>query len=137
MKKVLLIIALIGACVCAKAQHYEYINHVDTLTMQQLMADYVDQTHEIAKFKNVELTAIGIGTAGALMSASSALLAAKNPKASTTLLIMGGVLSVASYTAAIIGYTKLKHNRLEITPNGMVIKLTPKTDKEILDGIKN
>ena len=53
------------------------------------------------------------------------------------MLIIGGVLSVASYTAAIVGYTKLKHNRLEITPNGMVIKLTPKTESEIMNGLKN
>lgn len=137
MKKVLFIIALLWACVGAKAQHYEYTNHVDTLTMQQLMADYVDQTHQIAKFKSVELTGIGLGTAGALISVGSALVATKNPTASRTMLIIGGVLSVASYTAAIVGYTKLKHNRLEFTPNGMVIKLTPKTESEIMNGLKN
>ena len=81
MKKVLFIIALLWACVGAKAQHYEYTNHVDTLTMQQLMADYVDQTHQIAKFKSVELTGIGLGTAGALISVGCALVATKNPTA--------------------------------------------------------
>jgi hypothetical protein len=126
MKKALFILALVMASVCAKAQHYEYVYNVDTLTMQQLMADYVNQTHEIASFRSMELVSVGTAGGAAVFALGSTLIAAKDPETSKILLVGAGLLSVASVATGIAGYVKLKHDRLEVTPQGVVIKLTLK-----------
>lgn len=134
MKKVLFIIALLWACAGAKAQHYELSNHVDTLTYQQLAADYASLNRQLMDFKTYELVSGGFGVASTALSLGSALVATKNPEASRTMLIAAGVGGLVSVATWLIGYTKIKRDRLEVTPNGVIIKLTPKTQSEIFNG---
>ena len=133
MKKVLFIIAIVFAAMVANAQHYELANHVDTLTYQQLSADYVSLNKQLMDFKTYELVSAGFGFVSTGFSLGSALAAAKNPDASRMMLIIAGVGGVASVVTWLAGYTKIKRDRLEITPNGVIIKLTPKTNAEIFN----
>ena len=134
MKKVLFIITLVVACLGANAQHYELSNHVDTLTYQQLAADYASLNRQLMDFKTYELVSGGFGVASTALSLGSALVATKNPEASRTMLITAGVGGLISVATWLIGYTKIKRDRLEVTPNGVIIKLTPKTQSEIFNG---
>ena len=52
-------------------------------------------------------------------------MAKNDEKTAQVLLITAGAAGLASAITYIVGYTKIKRNRLEITPNGVVIKLTP------------
>lgn len=133
MKKVLFIITLVVACLGAKAQHYELSNHVDTLTYQQLAADYASLNKQLMDFKTYELVSGGFGMASTALSLGSAFVATKNPEASRTMLIAAGVGGLVSVATWLIGYTKIKRDRLEVTPNGVIIKLTPKTQSEIIN----
>jgi len=133
MKKVLLIISIVFVSLTASAQHYELANHVDTLTYQQLAEDYVSLNKQLMDFKTYELVSGGFGIATAALSLTSTLTAAKNPDTSKALLIAAGIGGVATVATWLVGYTKIKRNRLEVTPNGVIIKLTPKTDAEIFN----
>lgn len=133
MKKVLLIIAIVFAALTANAQHYELANHVDTLTYQQLAEDYVSLNKQLMDFKKYEVVSAGLGIATAACSLTSTLVAANNPDTSKTLLVIAGIGGVATVATWLAGYTKIKRNRLEVTPNGVIIKLTPKTDAEIFN----
>lgn len=97
----------------------------DTLSYQQLMEDYVSLNNQIMQFKICELRSIGFGLgAGALAFAGSAIYK-RNEEGAIVFWVAAGAMGVASLVSSISGYTKLKRNQLEITPQGVIIKLTP------------
>ena len=114
----------------AKAQENETYAKADTLTMQQLMADYVSQNKEIAEFRTYEITSIGLGATAGVMGIASMLWNTSRPMASKTLLIISGAAAIGSIAMSIMGYDKLKHDRLELTPDGFVVKLNKTEGKK-------
>lgn len=127
MKKFLLILAVMSALISAKAQQNEAYVASDTLTMQQLMADYVSLNNQVMQFRNYELTSIGLSAgAGLLAVGSYFVIDPEDMTPSYAMIGVAGVAAVASLVTYIVGYTKLKRDRLEITPNGVVIKLEKK-----------
>ena len=132
MKKFLLIIAVMSAFISAKAQSNQTYSEADTLTMEQLMADYVSLNNQVMQFRNYELTSIGLGAGAGLLAGGSYLFLAKGDNTTAYAMIgAAGALGVASLVTYIVGYTKIKRDKLEITPNGVVIKLNkPKQDYE-------
>ena len=125
MKKVLLILAIMLAVICAKAQDKGVYYSADTLTYQQLMADYVSLNNQMIQFRNYELASVGLGIGSAALATGAYFMAKNDEKTAQVLLITAGAAGLASAITYIVGYTKIKRNRLEITPNGVVIKLTP------------
>ena len=124
-----MILAVMTAFIGAKAQQNEAYEASDTLTMQQLMADYVSLNNQVLQFRNFELTSIGLGAGAGLLAGGSVLFLSNEDKTTGyAMLGAAGVLSLASLVTYIVGYTKLKRDRLEITPNGVVIKLEKKKD---------
>lgn len=132
MKRFLLILAVMSAFISAKSQENEAYVAPDTLTYQQLMADYVSLNNQVMQFRNYELTSIGLGAGAGLLAGGSYFFLAKGDNTTAYAMIgAAGALGVASLVTYIVGYTKIKRDRLEITPNGVVIKLnTPKQDFE-------
>lgn len=132
MKKFLLILAVMSAFISAKAQSNQTYSEADTLTMEQLMADYVSLNNQVMQFRNYELTSIGFGAGASLLAGGSYFFLAKADNTTAyAMLGAAGALGVASLVTYIVGYTKFKRDRLEITPNGVVIKLNkPKQDFE-------
>jgi len=127
MKRFLLILAVMSAFISAKAQQNEAYVASDSLTYQQLMADYVSLNNQVVQFRNFELTSVGLGAgAGLLAGGSVFFLNGKDKTTGYAMLGAAGALGVASLVTYIVGYTKLKRDRLEITPNGVVIKLRHK-----------
>lgn len=126
MKKFLLILAVMTALISAKAQQNEAYTASDTLTMQQLMSDYVSLNNQMMTFRTYELVSLGTGFAGAGLAAGGALLYSKDPENGKVLFICAGIAEVVSLVWHVAGLTQIRRNRLEVTPNGMVIKLTPK-----------
>ena len=122
MKKVLLILAIMLAVIKKKKGVYY---SADTLTYQQLMADYVSLNNQMIQFRNYELASVGLGIGGAALATGAYFMAKNDEKTARVLLITAGAAGLASAITYIVGYTKIKRNRLEITPNGVVIKLTP------------
>lgn len=125
MRKVLLIFAVMSAFIGANAQQKEVYYSADTLTMQQLMADYVSLNNQVMQFRNYELASIGLGFGTSLLAVGGYFVKEKDPKTAQVMLIAAGVMGVSSIVTGIVGYTKIKRNRLEITPNGIIYKLTP------------
>ena len=125
MKKVLLILAIMLAVIGAKAQEKGEYYSADTLTYQQLMADYVSLNNQMIQFRNYELASVGLGIGSAALATGAYFMAKNDEKTAQVLLITAGAAGLASAITYIVGYTKIKRNRLEITPNGVVIKLTP------------
>ena len=127
MKRFLLIFAVMSALISAKAQENEAYVASDTLTYQQLMADYVSLNNQVMQFRNYELTGIGLSAgAGLLAVGSYFVMDPEDMTPSYAMIGAAGVAAVASLVTYIVGYTKLKRDRLEITPNGVVIKLEKK-----------
>lgn len=128
MKKALLIFAMIVACIGANAQNNdnptEY--NVDSLTYQQLMADYVSLNRQVMQFKTMQMSSICLGAGAGVLSVASVFISASDQGMSKIMLIAAGLAGAGSVVTSIIGYNKLKRDRLEVTPNGVVIKLTPK-----------
>ena len=142
MKKLLLILAVLSAFISAKAQQNGVIYSRDTLTIQQMMVDYATLNNQVRSFHNLELgglafTTVGIGTSFLGFMKASQLQSeiplntydrlelerkVKNMKivgyTGLAFSIVGGIMQVT-------GICKLKRDKLEITPNGVVIKLTP------------
>lgn len=125
MKRFLLILAVMSAFIGANAQQKEVYYSADTLTMQQLMADYVSLNNQVMQFRNYELASIGLGFGTSLLAVGGYFVKEKDPKTAQVMLIAAGVMGVSSIVTGIVGYTKIKRNRLEITPNGIIYKLTP------------
>lgn len=125
MKKVLLILAIMLAVIGAKAQEKAVYYSADTLTYQQLMADYVSLNNQMIQFRNYELASVGLGIGSAALATGAYFMAKNDEKTAQVLLITAGAAGLASAITYIVGYTKIKRNRLEVTPNGVVIKLTP------------
>lgn len=123
MKKALIVLALLVACIGAKAQTNQEPQTADTLTYQQLMADYVKLNHQIADFRKFEITSIGLGVGACGLGVVGALMSGSQPRTGKALLVVGGVVGIASLATCIIGYDKLKHDRLEVTPDGVIIKI--------------
>ena len=132
MKRFLLILAVMSAFISAKAQQNEAYVASDTLTYQQLMADYVSLNNQVMQFRNYELAGIGLSAGAGLLAGGSFFFWNKDDNTTTyAMLGAAGALGVASLVTYIVGYTKIKRDRLEITPNGVVIKLNkPKQDFE-------
>lgn len=129
MRKALLILALLSSLLGAKAQQNEAYTASDTLTMQQLMADYVSLNNQTIQFRNYELTSIGLGTGAGLLAVGAYLLVDPDDMTpSYAMLAAAGIAGVASLVTSIVGYSKLKRDRLEITPKGIIIKLQKKKD---------
>ena len=126
MKKAILFLALLVACLGAKAQTNQEPVAADTLTYQQLMADYVQLNHQIADFRKFEITSIGLGVGAAGLGVVGAMMMGSQERTGKALLVAGGIVGIASLATCIIGYDKLKHDRLELTPDGVVIKIGPK-----------
>lgn len=129
MKRFLLIFAVMTAFISAKAQQNEAYVASDSLSYQQLMADYVNLNNQVMQFRNYELTSIGLSTGAGLLAVGSYFMMNEDDKTPAyAMLGAAGIASVASIVTYIVGYTKLKRDRLEITPNGVVIKLEKKKD---------
>lgn len=127
MKRFLLILAVMSAFISVKAQENEAYVASDTLTYQQLMADYVSLNNQVMQFRNYELTSIGLSAGAGLLAVGSYFLMDREDMTTSYAMIgVAGVAAVASLVTYIVGYTKLKRDRLEITPNGVVIKLEKK-----------
>ena len=140
MKKTLILAAFVFAAICAKAQENIPMN-ADTLSVQQLMADYVSLNNQVAKFHKLETASLWTGLASTALSVGSVLMSAKETsemlenaihghatsnngkRTSQALQIAAGVAGVVSAALAIAGVTQLKRDRLEITPNGVVYRL--------------
>lgn len=127
MKRLLLIIAVMLAFIGAKAQQNEAYVASDTLSYQQLLADYVNLNNQVLQFRNYELTSVGLTAGAALLAGGSYFFLNGDDKTPAYAMIgVAGAMGVASLVTYIIGYTKLKRDRWEITPNGVVIKLRHK-----------
>ena len=125
MKKFLLILAVMSAFISAKAQSNQTYYEADTLTMEQLMADYVSLNNQVMQFRNYELASIGLGFGSSLLAVGGYFVKDKDPKTAQVMLIAAGAMGVATIVTGIVGYTKIKRNRLEVKPTGIVYKLTP------------
>ncbi len=109
-----------------KAQEKRTYYHSDSLNYQQLMKGYVSLNNQIIQFKKCELRSVGFGLgAGALAFAGTAIYN-RNEGVATAAWVVSGVMGIVSLVNYISGYTKLKRNQLEITPQGVIIKITPK-----------
>lgn len=124
MKRFLLIFAVMSALISAKAQENEAYVASDTLTYQQLMADYVSLNNQVMQFRTDELVSTGIGLAGAGLAAGGAYLYGKDPENGQVLLICAGIACVTSLVWHIAGLAQIKRDRLKVTSNGVVIKLS-------------
>lgn len=97
----------------------------DTLNYQQLMEDYVSLNNQIVQFRECELGSIGFGLGAGALASVGAVISIRNGKGAPVFWIASGVLGIASLASCISGYMKLKRNQLEITPQGVIIKLPP------------
>lgn len=142
MKKFLLILAVMSAFISAKAQQSDVYYSRDTLTIQQMMIDYATLNNQVRSFHNLELGGLAVATIGigtsffAFMKASQ--LKSEIPlntydrvelERKTKNVKILGYTGLACYAVGAVmqvaGICKLKRDRLEITPNGVVVKLTP------------
>lgn len=145
MKKAFLIVALAFISLMAAAQTPEkgYVYSRDTLTMQDLVADYANLNNRVDQFSGLELGGIALSTLGASVATFSSIQLANvmnetpmneydineqqnKKKTFTAVAVAGGVCVVAGAIMQITGFAKLKRDRLEITPNGVIIKLKAK-----------
>ena len=126
MKRFLLILAILTAALCAKAQSNQTTYLVDTLSYQQLRAEIVTMNNQIIKFRENELVSVGLGFGAAGFATAGAIMSYKNPGAGKGMYICAGVMGVTSLVWYVVGYAGLRRDRLEITPNGMVIKIREK-----------
>lgn len=114
-----------AVAISLEAQEKRTIYSSDILNYQQLMKDYVSLNNQVIQFRKCELRAVGLGLgAGALTFAGTAVYN-RNEGASIAFWVAAGAMGVASLVSYISGYTKLKRNQLEITPQGVIVKLTP------------
>jgi hypothetical protein len=125
MKKVLLIVILMTVVIGLSAQEKRTYYSSDTLNYQQLMEDYVSLNNQIMKFREYELRSFAFGMGASAVAIVGVALSTHNVKGSTLFWIASGAMGIASLVYGISGYTKLKRNQLEITPQGVIIKLTP------------
>ena len=125
MKRFLLILAVMSAFISANAQSNQTYYEADTLTMAQLMADYVSLNNQVMQFRNYELASIGLGFGSSILAVGGYFVKDKDPQTAQGMLIAAGAMGVATIVTGIVGYTKIKRNRLEVTPTGIVYKLTP------------
>lgn len=142
MKKAFLIVAMAFISLMAAAQTPEKGYVRDTLTMQDLIADYANLNNRVDQFSGLELGGIALSTLGASVATFSSIQLANvmnetpmneydineqqnKKKTFTAVAVAGGVCVVAGAIMQITGFAKLKRDRLEITPNGVIIKLTP------------
>lgn len=110
--------------------------------MQDLIADYAELNNRVDQFSGLELGGIALSTLGASVAAFSSIQLANvmnetpmneydineqqsRKKTLTAVAIAGGACMVTGAILQITGFAKLKRDRLEITPNGIIIKLTP------------
>ena len=117
MKKALILAAFVFAALCAKAQQ------IDTLSYRDLRAEIVSMNNQMQSFKDTELLSICVGLGGTGLATAGMLLKNDHPDAAIPVLIMGGVAGITSLAIHIIGYTEIKRDRLEMTPDGLVIKI--------------
>lgn len=142
MKRFLLILAMMTAFLGVKAQQNEVYYSHDTLTIQQMMVEYATLNNQIRSFRNLELGGLAIGTIGIGTSffafTKAAQLQSEIPlntydrlelerKAKNMKIVgyTGLACSVIGAIMQVTGICKLKRDKLEITPSGVVIKLTP------------
>lgn len=148
MKKALILAAFVFAALCVWAQESTTSMKTDTLTAQQLLADYVSLNNQVAKFQKLEMASVWTGLAATALTAGSVLMSARETsemlenaiqdhaapetgiRTSQALQIAAGVVGVVSAALAIAGVTQLKRDRLEITPNGVVYRLGPSQREE-------
>ena len=126
MKRLILILALLAEALCAKAQSNQTTYLVDTLSYQQLRAEIVTMNNQIIKFRENELVSVGLGFGAAGFATAGAIMSYKHPGSGNGLFICAGVMGVTSLVWYVAGYAGLRRDRLEITPNGMVIKIKEK-----------
>ena len=117
MKKAIILAAFVLAALCAKAQQ------IDTLSYRDLRAEIVSMNNQMQTFRNTELLSTCVGLGGAGLATAGMLLKNNNSDAAMPVLIMGGVAGIVSLALHIIGYTEIKRDRLEMTPEGLVIKI--------------
>ena len=143
MKKAFLIVAMAFISLMAAAQDLNsvYYEH-DTITMQEMMIEMANLNNQVRSFHNLELGGIAISTVGIGVSAYSAARLAnlsgqvalntydrmeleKQTKNAKIGAWVGGSITVIGGILQLCGICKLKRDRMEITPNGVIIKLTP------------
>lgn len=143
MKKAFLIVAMAFISLMAAAQDLNsvYYEH-DTITMQEMMIEMATLNNQIRSSRNMQLAGITTTLVGGGISLYSSLqvanLAAQTPTTAYYIderdrkLKNAKIASWVGYGATFIGtimwitgIAKLPHDRLEITPNGVIIKLTP------------
>lgn len=112
--------------VSLRAQEKRTYYSSDTLNYQQLMKDYVSLNNQIIQFKKCELRSIGFGLGSGVLAFAGAAVYDRSEGGATALWVASGLMGVVSLVNYISGYTKLKRNQLEVTPQGVVIKLPPK-----------
>ena len=108
-----------------EAQEKGTIYSSDTLNYQQLMEDYVSLNNQIMQFRKCELRSIGLGFGAGVFAFAGTTVYNHNKGAATASWVVAGGLGVVSLVNYIFGYTKLKRNQLEVTPQGVIVKLTP------------
>ena len=126
MKKVLLLIAFVVAFIGAKAQSYQVTYLVDSLSYKRLAADYVSLNNQVRNFRNDELVSLGTGAVSVGFATAGLLMAQKEPEAAKAMYFCAGITGITSLVWHIVGLAQLKRDRLEVAPNGVIIKLTPK-----------
>lgn len=107
----------------AKAQTNETTYIVDTLSYRQLRAEIVNMNTQLQHFRNNELVAVGLGAGAAACSFAGLAMSVKGNQYGSGMYVCAGVLGVVSLVWYIEGYAGLKLNRLEVTPDGMVIMM--------------
>ena len=141
MKKVLLILAMAFISAMTLAQTTEFFDR-DTITMEKMMVEFATLNNQVRDFRNLQLEGLAVTVVGAGISLYSSMqiadLAGQTPTTTYSLderdkklktakianwigygtMAVGGILSLT-------GIIKLKRDRFEITPNGVIIKLTP------------
>lgn len=126
MKKFLLILAVMTAFISAKAQSNTVTYLVDSLSYKKLTADYVSLNNQVMRFRNDELASLGAGAVSVGFVTAGLLMAQKEPENAKAMYICAGVAGVTSLVFRIAGLAQIKRDRLEVAPNGVIIKLTPK-----------
>ena len=125
MKKLLLILAVISAALCAKAQN-GVMYDIDTLTFEKLYYDYATLNQQVDAFRRIETKSLHYRYAGEALALATAYVGIKHPQMEN-LAVGLGIGSLVCFVASAVceyqGYTMLKRDRFMLTPDGVVIKL--------------
>ena len=111
--------------VSLRAQENRTYYSSDTLNYQQLLKDYVSMNNQIIQFRKCELQSVGFGLGAGALGVASYFVAKRSTEGAIAFGVAAAGLGVASLVSGISGYTKLKQNQLEITPQGVIVKLPP------------